>query len=77
MSAEDGGSAFPVGAANDAEPSAGISVRDYFAIKILAAFLSKADGIEFGKGHGANRTYSNAAYSLADTMLAVRKKGGL
>lgn len=76
MSAEDGGPAFPAGAANDAEPSAGISVRDYFAIKILAGIVSSNRSHEYGKSP-SYRAESQEAYSRADAMLAARKKGAL
>lgn len=68
-------SAFPFAEANDfnggvvIQNHLGMTLRDYFAAKALAAYIS-CDYIEYGE------TYSNAAktaYKYADAMMKARE----
>lgn len=70
----DGGPAFPhddlfLRGGKIANASAGLSIRDYFAAKAMAAMLpgtttsTELDGL------------AKAAYFMADAMLAEREKG--
>ena len=63
----DGGPAFPV--PRDA-PVDGMSLRDYFAAKAMAAMLSIED-VHLNAGEIKVAVW---AYSQADAMLAERKK---
>lgn len=69
--------AFPVSEKNGSnEGMPGMSLRDYFAAKAMAAIIRGANGMTLGADHeGNNRTISNVAYSMADAMLAIRKGG--
>jgi len=87
MSAMDpGGSAFPVLEQKNvhgeiemyAEP--GMTLRDYFAIKALAALIGNAEWFAEAKQNvkfidiTADEYFSKAAYRLADAMLKARKQ---
>jgi phosphoserine aminotransferase len=52
----------------------GMSLRDYFASKALAAFICTAgNGTSFGTDFPeTNLTYAKAAYVMADAMLEAR-----
>lgn len=69
----DGGPAFPLplGSANMAEPSesGGMTLRDYFAAKAMAAYLPEC-------GKASMSRVAQAAYEMADAMLEQRAKGG-
>lgn len=71
----DGGPAFPCNheSSGYAIKSAGMSLRDFFAIKALQGILSK----ESGRGlsfEDVIKTFSERAYKYADAMLVVRKR---
>ena len=79
----DGGNAFPqVGSRPfDAQGSrhlrttGGMSLRDYFAAKIAAAFCAGPDGglnPTAGKDTDWKQATARTAYELADAMLAAR-----
>lgn len=88
MAEKDGGSAFPLvleasiellgdgtsrHMAINREP--GMSLRDYFAIRMMAALYStpgslKKDGMEITSGI----EYADAAYELADALLNARSR---
>lgn len=67
---DDGGSAFPL-----KEPltcdSEGMSLRDYFAAKAMAAIIPEVMGENWQHNAAIAAT---AAYIVADAMLEVRKK---
>lgn len=67
MSDDDGGPAFPV--PRDA-PADGMSLRDYFAAKAMAAMLS-IETVHFNNGESKIAAW---AYEQADAMLAERNK---
>lgn len=65
---QDGGSAFPVAGSEHGYPVAGMSVRDYFAAKVLQGICAHAD--TWGLVNSPD--IANTAYELADAMLAAR-----
>ena len=67
--AKDGGAAFPLVTAT-AIYGEGMSLRDWFAGKALAAII-QADGIQFAKDTTPHALW---AYEQADAMLAARNK---
>lgn len=82
MSTNDGGPAFPRVCPEDSEHTAwdtpGMTLRDYFAAKVMQAFLSTPEmlcgamkGIESRDAAGV---IAQAAYEQADAMLAERGK---
>ena len=72
MNKDTGGPAFPCTEANYADPKwsfEGMTLRDYFAAKAMAALITSA--------HYDSRQVFDAAkeaYFLADAMLEVRSK---
>ena len=65
----DGGPAFPKNG-NMAEPiQTGMTLRDYFAAKAMAAMLVD----ESVRGGASALTVAKAAYNMADAMLAARE----
>lgn len=69
--AKDGGNAFPFegGANNGYGPEPGMTLRDYIATHALSGMLPNDHG-----GFKDWGWYAEAAYSLADAMLAARSK---
>ena len=75
----DGGPAFPL---PDEGPNAGMSLRDFFASQALMALIAEPHwpGIKMSLTYRLTRpcrpsienTYAEAAYKLADAMLAER-----
>lgn len=64
----DGGSAFPIETAE--EPMEyGMSLRDYFAAKAMAATVSDCEGVSYSE-----RSVAESAYRMANAMLQARKK---
>ncbi len=72
----DGGPAFPQNDAtvNRINNHDGMSLRDYFAAKAMAATLVECLGTPEAKNtpHDAIKWVSVAAYKIADAMLAAR-----
>jgi hypothetical protein len=83
----DGGPAFPVANMGSAEPNTvsesrawargGLTVRDYFAAKVMAALVGSASGLDFGTGTPSAREHNDkfayVAYSIADAMIKERQ----
>lgn len=73
--ANDGGPAYPVQDAAGWQYH-GMTLRDYFAAKAMAALLQGApSGTSFGtspENHETNFNYAVVAYALADAMLKAR-----
>ena len=68
----DGGPAFPSigeGFGNPLYSAPGMSLRDYFAAQALPFCLA-----EFGSNAEDQRQFAEAAYQIADAMLAERSK---
>ena len=79
MSKDNGGPAFPIrlnpGERYDSHCiTDGMTLRDYFAAKAMAALISTAGGpCVIGLG-GCEPATASAAYKIADAMLAEREK---
>jgi hypothetical protein len=74
MSHNDGGSAFPVQDLG-CHGSFGMTLRDYFAAKVLAGMAATLDKEDIGMladGIKGGRPNAVACYVLADAMLAAR-----
>ena len=67
MSKGDGGPAFPMSGDPNVEFDRGMSLRDYFAGQALAGILAAQEG-----AYGS--VDAQAAYEMADSMLAERAK---
>ena len=65
----DGGPAFPRDHSSDGHN--GMSLRDYFAAKVLPTMYDESLG-----GPGWRDAVANAAYQLADAMLKAREQKG-
>ena len=80
MSEKDGGAAFACASENGHQP--GMSLLDYFAGQALAGMELLADGYysqgehERGEPAADARRYADAAYRIADAMLATRSRTG-
>lgn len=73
-SIEDGGCAFPSPQCGDWSPEYGMSLRDWFAGQALAGLCG--NGAWSGSFTPPLQTITaEAAYSLADAMIAARKAG--
>lgn len=76
MSKNNGGPAFPIpGAVNGIAPGfGGMTLRDYFAAKAMAALISgaMANGIAFETD--SPPVFAYIAYAIADAMLEEREK---
>jgi hypothetical protein len=79
---ETGGPAFPIPLQENAAwcfeqrggDEFGMTLRDYFAAKALAALIVGGHSASFGTNPGSdNKTYAEVSYSLADAMLEARK----
>lgn len=67
----DGGSAFP------SENWFGMSLRDYFAAKAMPVCLKITEDMVRAKlvpQHEAKEVIAEAAYAMADAMIAARRK---
>lgn len=74
MSADDGNTAFPVTEAHGANSGwCGMSLRDYFAAKVLAALITMPMGRAKWDGMTTDAGIAEVAYQMADAMLAARK----
>lgn len=72
MSKDNSGPAFP--SENPAEFVSGMSLRDYFAAKAMAACISNMNG-SLGVGYAVNNeNLAMASYAIADAMLAERSQ---
>ena len=75
----DGGAAFPELRAlyketafkHTAVNTSGMTLRDYFAAKAMAAILAEAD---WQSSHCTMEAMSKDAYEMADTMISERAK---
>lgn len=71
---EDGGPAYPVQYSNERDgptvmPSAGMSLRDYFAAKAMQEVMSEPDNKQM-----LAPDVATIAYAFADAMLKARKQ---
>lgn len=66
----DGGQAFPKPDCNEMHAQEGMSLRDYFAAKAMAAWIG---AIVQHEGHNwSAKDFADEAYKSADAMLAAR-----
>lgn len=68
---QDGGPAFPRAAGQLPGSQAGMSLRDWFAGQALVGAVATVNGPGFAEW----AYYADAAYQIADAMLAARKGG--
>jgi hypothetical protein len=52
----------------------GMTLRDYFAAKGMAALIVSSAIVPIGFGKKSDTDFARAAYEIADAMLAVREK---
>ena len=71
---EQGGPAFPCTSNAEGITYKGISVRDYFAAKALAALIGYETKDEYNRGKKAVPMLAAYAYEYADAMLKEREK---
>ena len=76
MSTKDGGPMFPIATIvngnGDVQPGwNGASLRDWFAGQALVALLSNPNAT-VDDGIAAEKAFSDAAYKMADALLAAR-----
>ena len=69
MTIQTGGPAFPNEAYGNASPHTGMTLRDYFAGKVMQGMCS-VTGINFGTKLDA----AKLAYAMADAMLKAREQ---
>ena len=73
MNQQNGGPAFPP--VHDPETHCfGMSLRDYFAAKALAAMLGNSDKEGANRGAQGLKVFPTYAYEWADAMLSERAK---
>lgn len=72
MTPVNGGPAFPTPGGDDYHPLPGMTLRDYFAAKAMAAMISTAAIPCLGGLDGGEIRTAWAAYKMADEMLARR-----
>lgn len=77
MNQETGGPAFPelgnIGNNSDWQSESGMTLRDYFAAKAMAAYISTAGApCIVGGLDGAEDELAKQAYEMADAMLRAR-----
>ena len=74
MGKNDGGPAYPIyprhegSAVREIEGAVGMTLRDYFAIRALAGYLSDS------QLRGPQEEFARLSYELADFMLTEREK---
>lgn len=69
----DGGPAFPGGSpTGQLPPVYGMTLRDYFAAKALAAMLANPDKEGANRGRNGVQLFAGFAYEYADAMLKAR-----
>lgn len=82
MSNKTGGPAFPYSGVHKGEKenlivdSHGMTLRDYFAAKAMAAIVRRWDGHSFGGGPESPqyKELAEDAYHIADAMLRAREE---
>ena len=53
----------------------GLSMRDYFAARLIPALIAAGGPASVGRDHrDSNLNFAMAAYAMADAMLEVRSK---
>lgn len=71
---KDGGPAFPLGSGDERDP-VGMSLRDYFAAKAMAAFIATPEAMSILSSEGdTEQNVANASYRQADDMIKAKEK---
>lgn len=72
---QNGGQEFPVAGSDHNYPIEGMTLRDYMAIKAMAAIVRRYDGHSFGGGPDSPqyKELAEDAYFIADAMLRARE----
>lgn len=72
---DTGGPAFPVAGSEHNYPIEGMTLRDYFAAKAMAAIVRRWDGHSFGGGPDSPqyKELAEDAFFIADAMLKARE----
>lgn len=74
MTKKDGGPAFPFQASEHEALQRGMSLRDWFAGRAMAAMVGNSDHmVVFAESADPAKDVAVAAYSIADAMLAERE----
>lgn len=73
---KNGGQAFPVAGSEHNYPIEGMTLRDFFAAKAMAATVRRWDGYSFGGGPQSPqyKELAEDAYFIADAMLRAREE---
>lgn len=75
MTDKTGGPAFPLPPSEHMYADAGMTLRDYFAAKLMPSIIGTLNGpvfFEFAKGDFD--LYAEQSYKMADAMLRAREK---
>ncbi len=73
MTTNTGGPAFPFAFTDEARVSDGMTLRDYFAAKAMAALIAGPDLKEDHYEEETNEFVAARAYMIADAMLEARQ----
>lgn len=74
MTNNNGGPAFPVAGSEHNYPIEGMTLRDYFAAKVLSGWLASYPGSNLHPVAAGNADeVAKQAYMLADAMLRARE----
>ncbi len=66
--------AFPLKAVNKFDDSEGMDLRDYFAAKVIQAFLTHDPIMAELRKAEIVKDLANGAYQMADAMMQAREK---
>jgi hypothetical protein len=66
--------AFPLKAVNKFDDSEGMDLRDYFAAKVIQAFLTHDPIMTELRKAEIIKDLANGAYQMADAMMQAREK---
>ena len=74
MTNNNGGPAFPVAGSEHNYPIEGMTLRDFFAAKVLQGVMASGTSMSIGTNHEeAMLDMARAFYSMADAMLKARE----
>jgi len=77
MEKDTGGQAFPLPLGSETvEGQEGMTLRDYFAAKVMQGVMASGTAIQIGTNHKHGMLdMAVAFYSMADAMLEARARG--
>ncbi|HIH5777314.1 TPA: hypothetical protein ACYSI4_002057 [Citrobacter werkmanii] len=71
---QNGGQAFPVAGSEHNYPIEGMTLRDYYAGKVLQGVMASGTSMSIGTNHEEGMIdMARAFYSMADAMIKVRE----